>query len=100
MRYVMVRYRVHADRAQENEALVRAVYDELLATGPDGLRYATFKLDDGLSFMHIAETEEGANPLAETQAFKEFQAQIKDRCQEQPVVSELARVGSYRMLTG
>ena len=29
MRHVMVRYRIKPDRVEENEALVRAVYDEL-----------------------------------------------------------------------
>ena len=31
MQHVMVRYRVQPDRVAENEALVRAVYDELRA---------------------------------------------------------------------
>ncbi len=97
MRQVMVRYRVAADRAEENEALVRAVYDELRATEPAGLRYATFKLEDGVSFIHIAESEEGHNPLSEVRAFAEFQAGISDRCEEAPVVSALTEVGSFRL---
>lgn len=97
MRRVMVRYRVKADRAAENEALVRAVYEELHASEPDGLRYATFKLDDGAGFLHIAETEDGQNPLAEVKAFKEFQAGIRDRCDEPPVVTDLAEIGSFRL---
>jgi hypothetical protein len=97
MRQVMVRYRVTAERAAENEALVRAVYDELAATEPGGLRYATFKLDDGVSFLHIAETEDGQNPLSEVTAFREFQAGIADRCDEPPLVSDLTEVGSFRL---
>ena len=42
MRRVMVRYKVKPDRAAENEALVRAVYEELARTQPAGLHYATF----------------------------------------------------------
>jgi hypothetical protein len=100
MRQVMVRYRVTADRAAENEALVRAVYDELKESEPAGLRYATFKLEDGLSFIHIAETEDGHNPLSEVSAFSEFQAGIRDRCDEPPVVSGLTEVGSFRLFGG
>jgi hypothetical protein len=37
MRHVIVRYTVKADRAEENEQLVRAVYDELHSTQPAGL---------------------------------------------------------------
>ena len=50
MRQVMVRYKVKPERVEENEALVRAVYEELAAGEPDGIRYATFRLDDGVSF--------------------------------------------------
>ena len=38
MRRVMVRYKVKPERAAENEELVRAVYEELQRTAPDGLQ--------------------------------------------------------------
>jgi len=91
----MVRYKVKADRAAENEELVRAVYDELHRTQPDGLRYSTFVLEDGVSFVHLAITEEGSNPLPEVEAFKEFQRGIEERCEEKPVVTALREIGSY-----
>jgi len=100
MKRVMVSYRVRAGQAAKNEALVRAVYEELRAAGPDGLRYATFKLEDGVSFVHIAETGDGQNPLTEVEAFKEFQAGIRDRCEEPPVVTELIEIGSFRLFDG
>ena len=96
MRQVMVRYKVKPDRVDENEQLVRAVYEELAATEPVGLRYATFRLDDGVSFVHIASVEGEHNPLAEVEAFARFQADVRDRCEEPPVVTELREVGSYR----
>ena len=99
MRRVMVRYRVKRERVEENEALVRAVYEELARTRPSGLRYATVKLDDGMSFVHLAsvETEDGHNPLSDVAAFHEFQREIGDRCDEAPVVTELSTVGSFRI---
>jgi hypothetical protein len=99
MKQVMVRYKVKPDRAAENEQLVRAVYDELLRTEPAGLRYATFQLDDGVSFVHLAsnETDDGHNPLSDVEAFKQFQKDIGDRCDEGPVVTELRQIGSYRV---
>jgi hypothetical protein len=100
MKRVMVRYKVKPDKAEENESYIRKVFDELRANGPDGLRYASFKLDDGVSFVHIAsiETSDGSNPLVETAAFKEFQSGIKDRCEEPPVAVDLDAIGSYRLL--
>lgn len=96
---IMVRYRVKADRAGENEAMVRAVFAELERDRPVGLRYATLKLADGVSFVHIArvETEDGKNPLLALEAFKRFAATIKDRCEEPPVTTEFEDVASYRL---
>ena len=71
MSTVVVRYRPAPDRADENQALVEAVFAELAETQPDGLRYATLRLDDG-TFVHIAEIEGDENPLATTAAFAEF----------------------------
>ena len=98
MKHVMVRYKVKPERAIENEELVRAVYAELHQTRPAGLHYATFQLDDGVSFIHLASNDtEGQSPLSEAQAFKRFQENIDDRCQEGPVVSSVREIGSYRL---
>jgi hypothetical protein len=96
MRRVMVRYEVKPGRAAENEELVRAVYEELRRTEPEGLRYATFRLDDGVGFVHLAETEEGHNPLADVVAFARFQVGIRERCAQPPTVTVLHELGSYR----
>ncbi len=100
MKRVMVRYRVKPGQEEANEALVRAVYAALDENRPGGLRYATFKLDDGLTFVHLAsvETEDGRSPLSELRAFEEFQAGIRERCDEPPVVTEVHEIGSFRML--
>jgi L-rhamnose mutarotase len=98
MRRVLVRYKVKPDQAATNAELVRAVYEELAHTRPAGFRYATFQLDDGVSFMHFASQESDANPLAESAAFQRFQENIRDRCEEPPTVAELTEVGSYNFL--
>jgi hypothetical protein len=96
MRRVMVRYKVKHEQVARNEELVRAVYEELHRVGPSGLRYATFKLPDGLTFIHLADTDGGAgNPLTGLAAFTAFQTGVRERCDEPPVVSELSEVGSY-----
>jgi hypothetical protein len=95
----MVRYKVKPDRVAENEELVRAVYDELQRTEPTGLRYATFQLGDGVSFVHLAstETEDGRSPLSKVEAFRRFQENVDDRCEETPVVTALREIGSFRL---
>jgi hypothetical protein len=101
MRQVMVRYKVKPERVEENEELVRAVDEEIHRTEPAGLRYATFKLDDGVSFVHLAsdESENGESPLSKLKAFREFQRGIDDRTDEAPVVTELDEIGSFRAAT-
>ena len=100
MKRVLVRYKVKADKAEENEGYIRDVFEELKRTAPAGLRYASFKLDDGLSFVHIAsiETDDGNNPLGQTESFRKFQEGIQDRCEEPPVAVDLTMIGNYRLL--
>lgn len=97
MKRMMVRYKVKSERAAENQQFVEKVFEELKQKSPAGLRYATFKQSDGVSFVHLVsvETESGSNPLSETAAFQAFQAGVKERCEEQPVVTDLFEVGSY-----
>jgi quinol monooxygenase YgiN len=98
MKTVFVRYKVKADRAAENVAFIKQVFAQLEAETPSGLHYASFQQNDGVSFVHLSafETADGSNPLTALSAFKAFSAAIKDRCDEPPVVVELAEVGSYR----
>jgi hypothetical protein len=98
MKRVMVRYKVKPDQVAVNEQLVRDVYDELARTQPEGLRYGTFKLPDGVSFVHLA-VHGDENPLQQVEAFQRFQAGIGDRCDEPPAVSQLEEIGSYRFMS-
>lgn len=95
----IVNYKVKADRAAENIAYIKAVFKALEASKPDGLRYVSFILEDGLSFVHVAVVEkDGAgNPLTKMEEFREFIADIGDRCDEPPVASSASIVGSYRL---
>jgi hypothetical protein len=97
MRQVIVRYKLKPDRVAENLKLVRGVYEELRRTESSGLRYATFQQDDDVSFVHLAISEDGPSPLSKVKAFKEFQKEINDRCEEAPVVTELREIGSFRL---
>ncbi len=98
MKRVVVRYKTKPDRADENQALVENVFKELADSDPDGLRYATFRLEDGVTFVHVAFIEGDQNPLSEVAAFKEFQREIGDRCEEPPAAQDATVVGSYRLL--
>jgi hypothetical protein len=98
---VVVRYRPKPERADENQRLVEAVFDELAAGDPGGVRYATFRLADG-TFVHIAEVESEPNPLGSVAAFAEFQKDLADRCEpgKGPNPQAAVLVGDYRLLSG
>lgn len=100
MKRVMIRYKVKADRVAENEAFIVKVFEQLKSEQPAGLRYGSFKLSDGQSFVHIVsiETADGTNPLLEMAAFKAFTEKVKDRCEEPPVTMEMTEIGSYNFL--
>lgn len=97
MKTVLVRYQTHADKATENEALIHAVFDELRASAPTGLRYTTFTLADGVSFVHLAtiDTADGSNPLVSLDSFKRFQLGLPERCAEPPVATDLVLVDRF-----
>ena len=91
----VIRYRTRPDAADENVRLVEAVYAALAEARPAGLEYATYRLDDGVSFVHIASLPDNENPLGALPAFAEFQREIVERCVEQPMPSGATLVGSY-----
>ena len=97
---LIVRYRVKADKVAENEGLVRAVYKSLHETNDPDVHYATFKLNDGRTFVHIASflSKEKEAVLTELDAFKAFQKGLKDRCDEPPDNQPVTEVGSYRFV--
>jgi hypothetical protein len=96
---VVVRYKVKPERAGENQQLIERVFAELTSKAPAGIRYASFQLEDNVSFVHVAsiETEDGSNPLATIEAFADFTREIGERCDEPPVALGASLVGSYGM---
>jgi len=97
---VIVQYRTKADQADANQELVEAVFASLNRDLPDWLRYATFRLGDGVSFVHVAsiETEDGTNPLQSVEEFAAFSREIADRCETPPEAQGATLIGSYRFL--
>ncbi len=91
----MVRYKLKADRLEEHLRLIGAVFDELAEKKPAGLRYGVTRASDGLSFTHVAAMDGPDNPLAALPAFQAFTRGAPERCEEPPVVSDVAIVGDY-----
>ena len=98
MKRTVVRYKTKPETAQENERLIRQVFQELRVKSPEGVRYLALRLNDG-TFIHfsIVETEDGTSPIPRLEAFRIFQPGLKERCVEPPQQNDATIVGNYRM---
>jgi hypothetical protein len=96
----LIRYKTKPESADENQRLVEKVYEELTARDPGGVHYATLRLEDGVTFMHLffTDSDDAANTLGGIGAFAEFLRNLPQRCAEQPTAQPVSIVGSYRML--
>ena len=54
MKRTVVRYKTKPEQAEENERLIKRVFQELQAKSPEGVRYLALQLDDGtfVAFRH------------------------------------------------
>lgn len=98
MNATVVRYQAKPDRADENQKLIEAVFADLEGREPKGFTYKVFRLEDGVSFMHVV-IEHGIDDpdkLQDVPAFQAFVADIADRCDVAPVASRATVVGGYR----
>ena len=96
MKTTVIRYQTRGTEAAEaNQRAIEGVFAELADKTPGNVRYAVFRLADGVSFMHVIAEDDG---LPELTAFQEFQAAIGDRIDGSPVVAEAALIGSYRLI--
>src|ERR1700692_2908924 len=98
MTTIVVRYQAKAERADENQRLIEAVFTELDEHQPEGFTYKVFRLDDGVSFVHVMNEHDIAHPdsLQKVAAFQSFVADIDDRCDVVPVAMGATIVGGYR----
>jgi hypothetical protein len=91
----VIRYVTKPECADENARLIGAVFADLDALRPPGLAYKSFRLEDGLTFVHVVTMTGEGNPLLESEAFRAFSNTVADRCTEGPLVLEATGLGDY-----
>ena len=99
MTATVVRYQAKPDRADENQQLIEAVFADLDARQPDGFTYKVFRLEDGVSFVHVViEHDDVDDPdsLQDVPAFQAFVKNIAERCDVPPLAMGATVVGGYR----
>ena len=58
MKSIVVRYQAKPERADENQKLIEAVFAELDERQPEGFTYKVYRLEDGVSFVHVVRLRE------------------------------------------
>jgi hypothetical protein len=99
MSSVVVRYQAKPERADENQKLIEAVFADLESRQPEGFTYKVFRLEDGVSFVHVViehDDVENRDSLQDVPAFQTFVAEIGDRCDVPPLAMGATVVGGYR----
>jgi hypothetical protein len=92
---MMIQYKVKPGQVERNLELLHAFFDELATCQPKGLRYASFQLDDKVSFVHFVQTDDGAGPLPALKAFQRYRITIEERCDEPPVMTQLNEIATF-----
>jgi hypothetical protein len=91
----VIRYVTKPGCADENARLIGAVFADLDALKPESLQYKSFRLEDGLTFVHVVTMTGEGNPLLASEAFQAFSSTVADRCTEGPLVLEATTLGDY-----
>jgi hypothetical protein len=95
---LMVQSKVRADAVAEVDAAVERLFAAIDSAQLDGVRYASLKASDGVTYVALLEVEEGVdNPLPALPEFQEFQESLKGWVDGPPQPDQLSVVGSYRL---
>jgi hypothetical protein len=98
MNILMVRSKVKAANITEVEAGIKRLFAALQQAQPEGIRYASCRLADGVTYVALLEIDEGVeNPLPTLPEFREFQENLKTWMAEPPTGEQLTVGGSYRL---
>jgi len=91
----VIRYQTKIESADENAQLIAAFFAELAEGKVTGIRYEALRLDDGVTFVHIATLDGENNPLMSSPAFAAFQSGLGGRLEEGPYPATATVVGSH-----
>ncbi len=92
---VMIRYKLRPDQVARNLELLRAVYEEMESAPPDGVRWASFQLDDEVTFVDFVLGGGPPGQLSRLETFQRFRTTLDERCAEPLVMTELHAVDSF-----
>src|SRR4051812_40127579 len=100
MNVITVRATLKEEHVAEAEAAVRRMFAAIEGEGLEGIRYASVKLEDGVTFLALLEVEDGVeNPLPGLPEAQEFYARLPEWYVGTPEVGPGTVIGSYRLFS-
>ena len=101
MNVLTVRAKVKEEHVADAEAAVKRMFAAIEREQLEGIRYASVKLADGVTFLALLELEDGVdNPLPGLPEAQEFYASLPAWHAEPPVTGPGTVIGSYRLFSG
>ncbi len=90
MKAMKVQYTVREEYVETNKKNIRTVMADLRAIANPGVRYSSFILEDGKTFVHLAiyDSEESVSVTTNLESFKKFQQALKSSQPEMPPKAE------------
>ena len=100
MNVIAVRAKLMEEHVAEAEAAVKRMFAAIEREGLEGIRYASIRLEDGVTFLALLEVEDGVeNPLLGLPEAQEFYARLPAMYVEPPEVGPGTVIGSYRLFS-
>ena len=97
MKATRIQYTVQPGFAEQNKQNIAKVMEELRAANHPGLRYSSYVLEDGKTFMHFVmyNDEQSETVIQNLASFKHFQTALRGSNPEvMPKFENLSIVGS------
>ena len=100
MSVLTVRAKLKEEHVADAEAAVKRMFAAIERERLEGIRYASVKLQDGVTFLALLELEDGVeNPLPGLPEAQEFYDRLPGWYAEPPDVGPGKLVGSYRLFS-
>jgi hypothetical protein len=86
MKVIRVQYTVQPDYAEQNKQNIEAVMQEVRQLANPDFKYATYVLEDGKTFMHLAyrATSDVEHLPTSLESFKQYQTQLQNHLEVPP----------------
>lgn len=94
----MIRAMIKVGKAADLEKAAQEMFTAIEAAQPQGVRYASCKLPDGVTYVILLGLDDDENnPLGAVPAFRDFQENLNTWIAGPPAIEQLTPVGSYRL---